>query len=1476
MASTSRGPRRRRRALLLSAAAFGVGLAAAAAAAQDGAASDRAALEALYVLTGGPGWTDRTNWRTAAPLGEWHGVSVDFAGRVTSLDLRGNGLTGPLPDALGDLALLQTLNLGSRWDPASEQWVENALTGPIPRALGRLSNLESLFLRDNALTGPLPGALVSLSNLRWLDLWGNALTGAIPAWLGGLTRLDGLNLGFNDLTGPIPAELGSLSNLRSLNLRGNALTGPVPAWLGGLTRLERLDLGSNDLTGPIPAELGSLASLRSLTLYLNPLTGALPQSLTQLSQLTWLDILDTAACAPADAGFQAWLATIDFVGDTCTRPPEPVGTIPPQALAASGPALGVSMETWFSDPDDDALTYAAASSHEGAVTAIASGDAVWLVPGAAGTATVTVTARDPGGLSAEQTLAVTVAPSAGRQSDREVLEVFYDATGGPGWTNRGNWKTSAPLGEWYGVATDAAGRVTELRLEDNSLTGPIPAGLGDLARLESLSLVRNDLVGPIPVELSRLASLANLSLVDAEVTGRVPAWLGNLTRLRNLSLAGSALTGSIPVVPGNLVNLQSLSLGGNALTGSIPAALGNLVNLQSLSLGGNALTGSIPAALGNLTRLRWLSLGWNDLTGPIAGALGDLANLERANLSYNWGLSGPLPPAGRFPRLESMDILVTQACAPAGWRDGAAAIELDGRPCETGADVTVDVAVFHTPAAREEAGGAAAIAAVIDLMVAETNQAYAASGVHHRLRLVERSEVAYNETGNSGVDLRRFADPSDGHMDEVHAVRDRVGADLVHLIAEVDDVCGRAFLPGSFGLTSHRCGGRTFAHELGHNMGLSHDRYRVHHNEGGARPHPAYGYVNPPALGAGALPSRRWRTIMAYPTQCIDAYTRCSTPLRFSNPRQLYNGDPLGAPSGAGGSGATGPADAAAVLDATGPVVALWRDRPSGANRPPAAGGGLPDRTLTLPGTVTVDVSRAFVDPDGDLLAYAVSSSAPDVVTVLPAGARVTLTAVGEGAATVRVTATDPGGLSAAQSFTVTVGRANGPPEAVGRLPDVRLPEPGATLDVDASRAFVDPDGDALAYASSSSAPQVVTVLAAGSRVTLTAAGEGAATVRVTATDPGGLSAAQSFTVTVGRANGPPEAVGRLPDVRLPEPGATLDVDVSRTFVDPDGDALAYASSSSAPQVVTARAAGARVTLTAAALGRAVIEVTATDPDGQSAVQSFAVRVTAPFTDHPIRPGATPVRAVHFTELRARIDVLRREAGLAVPLDGRDAAGGGDTGPARASARAAGGAGRGLRGGGPGGPALDRPGPGGGDDPDTGGAPDRAARRGAGAGVTPGRPVPRRGPAVPGALSGGGGAGPPGLRRRAEQVAVEGVEPAVEGVEARVQGGGVGAGPRVQLRDALADGRVGRLVVLFRRLGPPVHRLERRDRRPGLDRRHQGAVGMAIAALGVAAFIEPMTWRAGRSAGLRRLRSGRRRPARRPAPAPSPARRIER
>ena len=74
---------------------------------------------------------------------------------------------------------------------------------------------------------------------------------------------------------------------------------------------------------------------------------------------------------------------------------------------------------------------------------------------------------------------------------------------------------------------------------------------------------------------------------------------------------------------------------------------------------------------------------------------------------------------------------------------------------------------------------------------------------------------------------------------------------------------------------------------------------------------------------------------------------------------------------------------------------------------------------------------------------------------------------------------------------------------------------------------------------------------------------------------------------------------------------------------------------------------GSHLTVTPVSEGTTTVTVTATDPGGLSAVRSFTVTVRRLFTDHPIVPGVTPVKAVHFTELRTRIDALRRAAELA-------------------------------------------------------------------------------------------------------------------------------------------------------------------------------------------------------------------------------------
>ena len=267
---------------------------------QGSVESDRAVLEALYHATDGPNWTFAWNWLSDAPLREWLGVTTDDQGRVRSLVLESNSVSGSIPPELGQLANLEWLSL-----------IENDLSGPIPPELGRLTNLEGLFLFANDLSGPIPPELGRLANLQGLGLSSNQLSGAIPPELGQLTNLSpgcrpefgvscygGLSLHRNQLSGAIPPELGQLTNLRGLSLSGNQLSGAIPPELGQLTNLRELSLTGNQLSGAIPPELGRLTNLQRLELTGNQLSGAIPPELGRLTNLEYFWFQDNQLSGP--------------------------------------------------------------------------------------------------------------------------------------------------------------------------------------------------------------------------------------------------------------------------------------------------------------------------------------------------------------------------------------------------------------------------------------------------------------------------------------------------------------------------------------------------------------------------------------------------------------------------------------------------------------------------------------------------------------------------------------------------------------------------------------------------------------------------------------------------------------------------------------------------------------------------------------------------------------------------------------------------------------------------------------------------------------------------------------------------------------------------------------------------------------------------------------------------------------------------
>ena len=126
--------------------------------------------------------------------------------------------------------------------------------------------------------------------------------------------------------------------------------------------------------------------------------------------------------------------------------------------------------------------------------------------------------------------------SGSAETDREALVAFYNATDGENWSASDNWLSYAPLGEWYGVTTNDDGRVTTLYINDNALSGEIPAELGSLSNLTALSLRNNELSGEIPPELGSLSNLIELVLGDNDLSGCVPSSLED-------QLSSSALGG---------------------------------------------------------------------------------------------------------------------------------------------------------------------------------------------------------------------------------------------------------------------------------------------------------------------------------------------------------------------------------------------------------------------------------------------------------------------------------------------------------------------------------------------------------------------------------------------------------------------------------------------------------------------------------------------------------------------------------------------------------------------------------------------------------------------------------------------------------------------------------------------------------------------------------------------------------------------
>ncbi len=299
----------------------------------------------------------------------------------------------------------------------------------------------------------------------------------------------------------------------------------------------------------------------------------------------------------------------------------------------------------------------------------------------------------------------------------------------------------------------------------------------------------------------------------------------------------------------------------------------------------------------------------------------------------------------------------------------------------------VHVLMVYTPGVLPTMTGSARVDALQSAFlqaIAKVNNTFAASLISARLKLVRIAESTYAPdagtgsfvTGLQDKALTALQNANDGQMDEIHALRDQAGADLVCLalnrrdassigLSYVLDEPGLNFNPHfAFSVVEYASmtTGSVLAHEFGHVLGCVHDRENSS-GDSGAYPY-SYGYR---FFGADGI---QYRDIMAYAPGRELGY--------FSNPNVTVPAPvsrPIGVPAGQPGE-----ADAARTIEQNAFEAATFR---------------LQTQAAANAGTLINVATRAFVGTGDQVLIGGFVVNGAQAKTVLLRAAGPALTAFG-------------------------------------------------------------------------------------------------------------------------------------------------------------------------------------------------------------------------------------------------------------------------------------------------------------------------------------------------------------------------------------------------------------------------------------------------------------------------------------------------
>ena len=280
-------------------------------------------------------------------------------------------------------------------------------------------------------------------------------------------------------------------------------------------------------------------------------------------------------------------------------------------------------------------------------------------------------------------------------------------------------------------------------------------------------------------------------------------------------------------------------------------------------------------------------------------------------------------------------------------------------------------------------------------------------------------------------------------------------------------------------------------------------------------------------------------------------------------------------------------------------------------NDPPVADADAIDDVDTRIGLTEdpIDATGAFSDP-GDELTYSIATDDPDVATTAlkydeNGGPWILVYSHSPGTTKATMTATDTGKNTADVEFTINVGARNDPPMVANAIDDVELAV-GEKEDIDLDDVFDDEGALDIDVTNEDETVADVVHRKSKNEIRVYANEIGETTVSVTATDNVDQSVTDQFTVTVVAA---PESVGNIPNQTVQIGGEDLNLSVSEYFAHQENLPMSYAVSTS-NSAAKASMGGSQLTLAAYTRGESEVTITATDPRGRSASQTFTTFVS--------------------------------------------------------------------------------------------------------------------------------------------------------------------------------------------------------------------------------------------------------------------------